>query len=259
MRIIDTHAHLYLEDFDSDRVEVITRARDAGVARIYLPNINASTIQSMYALEEKTDGYCSALMGLHPCYVKNDYRKELDTIYKELSRRKFSGMGEIGLDLYWDQGTLREQIEAFETQITWAIELDLPFVIHSRESTSEILALLEKKGQKYKGIFHCFSGTEEQALRIIALGFHLGIGGVFTFKNSSLKEAIANIPLNNIVFETDAPYLSPVPYRGKRNESSYLPLIVESYANHFGLSLEEVSRSSSENAHFIFKDNLTFK
>jgi TatD DNase family protein len=259
MKVVDTHAHLYLEEFERDRVEVIARARDVGVEKIFLPNINSSTMDAMYELEDTSQGYCTALMGLHPCYVKDDYRQELDRVYKELSSRDFAGIGEIGLDLYWDKSTLKSQIEAFNIQISWALELDLPFVIHSRESTTEILELLEKEGKKYKGIFHCFSGTEEQALRIIDLGFYLGIGGVFTFKNSGLKEAIANIPINSLVFETDAPYLSPAPFRGKRNESSYLPLILKSYADHFGLCVEEVSRISSENAHFIFKDNLTFK
>ncbi len=259
METIDTHAHLYLDEFRQDRNEVISRAKDVGVKRIYLPNINSETIHSMYELEEKSQGYCSALMGLHPCYVKEDYSSELDRVYKELSSRPFAGIGEIGLDLYWDKSTLSMQIQAFKAQISWAKELDLPFVIHSRDSTEEIISLLEKRGEKYKGIFHCFSGTANQAKRIVELGFYLGIGGVFTYKNSGLKESLASISLDYIVFETDAPYLSPVPYRGKRNESSYIPLIAEAYAIQYGVSIEEVAKKSSDNAVNIFKDNLTLK
>ena len=251
--MIDTHCHLYLEDFDNDINEIIARATQEKVERFYLPAINSNHHKQMIDLEDSFPGKCFAMMGLHPCYVKEDFGVELKEVEKYLSSRKFSAVGEIGIDLYWDTTFLKEQYEAFRKQIGWAVENKLPIVIHSRNATRECIEVVkefERKG--ITGIFHCFSGSEEEALEITGLGFYLGIGGVVTYKNSGLDKVLAGVDLKNLVLETDAPYLTPVPYRGKRNESSYLPLISSKLASIYSVPVEEVDRVTTLNATTIF-------
>ncbi|VDH04555.1 TatD family hydrolase [Bergeyella zoohelcum] len=252
--MIDTHTHLYSEQFDEDRKEMIKRALDAGVERFYLPAIDASHHEKMFALEAEYPEYMHAMMGLHPCDVRaEDYHHELAIVKKYLDERTFCAIGEIGIDLYWDKSTFGIQKEAFEQQIDWAIEKDIPIVIHSRESTEETLAILNaKKHPRLRGIFHCFSGNKEQAERVVELNFLLGIGGVVTFKNGKIDQFIAQIPLEHIVLETDAPYLAPVPHRGKRNESAFIKLVAEKLATLYQKPLEEIIAQTSANAKRVF-------
>ena len=253
--MIDTHTHLYSEQFDEDRKEMIKRALDAGVERFYLPAIDASHHEKMFALEAEYPEYMHAMMGLHPCDVRaEDYHHELAIVKKYLDERTFCAIGEIGIDLYWDKSTFGIQKEAFEQQIDWAIEKDIPIVIHSRESTEETLAILNaKKHPRLRGIFHCFSGNKEQAERVVELNFLLGIGGVVTFKNGKIDQFIAQIPLEHIVLETDAPYLAPVPHRGKRNESAFIKLVAEKLATLYQKPLEEIIAQTSANAKRVFR------
>lgn len=253
MKLIDTHAHLYSKKFDSDRAAMIERAVEKGVEEFFLPNIDSESIEGMLALEAAYPERCFAMMGLHPCSVQQNYEEELAVVRSWLDKRHFCAIGEIGIDLYWDKSTLSIQEIAFKTQIEWALEFDLPIVIHARESTEEILAILEKIGsERLRGIFHCFTGDRTQAERAIALGFFLGIGGVVTFKNGGLDKTVADIGLEHLVLETDAPYLSPVPYRGKRNESAYVYHVAEKLAAVKGVPLEEIARITSANAAKIF-------
>jgi TatD DNase family protein len=253
MRLIDTHAHLYLGQFDEDRGEMLQRALDKGVDKFFLPNIDSTSISAMLAMEEAYPEHCFAMMGLHPCSVKENYEEELAIVRQWLDERPFCAIGEMGIDLYWDKSFLTEQKEAFMIQAQWAKELGLPIVIHTREATDIAIDLVEQvKDERLSGIFHCFSGTPEQAQRIIALGFHLGIGGVLTFKNGGLDKALENIGLEHLVLETDAPYLAPAPFRGKRNESAYLSLVLEKLAAIKGLPPEEVARMTTANAEAIF-------
>lgn len=253
--MIDTHTHLYSEEFDTDRKEVIERAFAKGVSRFYLPAINSETHEKMLVLESEFPKQIFSMMGLHPCYVKPDsWEEELLLVKNYLDKRSFPAIGEIGIDLHWDKSTLEIQVKAFEQQIDWAIELDLPIVIHTRESFEEVFDVLDrKKHPKLRGIFHCFSGNIEQAKRAIDLGFSLGIGGVVTFKNGKIDQFLHEIPLNKIVLETDSPYLAPVPYRGKRNESSYLDLVVGKLVNIYNLDFAEIDRITTENALKIFE------
>lgn len=252
--MIDTHTHLYAEEFDQDRKEMIKRALEKGVQKFFLPAINSETHESMLALEKEYKGKIFAMMGLHPTYVKFDtWRQELETVKKYLDSRSFCALGEIGIDLYWDRSTLDIQIQAFEQQIEWAIEKDLPIVIHTRESFDEVFEVLDRrKHPKLRGIFHCFSGTLEQARKAVELNFLLGIGGVVTFKNGKIDQFLQQIPLTKIVLETDSPYLAPVPFRGKRNESSYLELVAGKLVDIYGVSYEEVGRITTENAENLF-------
>lgn len=251
--MIDTHIHLYSDSFDADIDEVIQRAVNLGVARFYLPAIDSETHEAMIALEGKYPGQCIAMMGLHPCSVRENYRTELDICRQWLEKRKFVAIGEIGLDYYWDTSFKDQQQEAFDIQIEWALEFGLPIVIHSRNSMDETIATIEKyRGRGLKGIFHCFSGNGSQAERIVENGFLLGIGGVITYKNGGLDKALENISLEHIVLETDAPYLSPVPFRGKRNESSYLVHVAEKLAILKKTSVAEVDRITTANAQNIF-------
>lgn len=253
--MIDTHTHLYSEEFDSDRKEMIQRALKKGVSRFYLPAINSETHEKMLALEKEYPSQIISMMGLHPCYVKpENWEEELKLVEKHLSEKSFPAIGEIGIDLYWDKTTLDIQIKAFEQQIDWAIERDLPIVIHTRESFDEVFEVLErKKHPKLRGIFHCFSGNLEQANQAIDLQFSLGIGGVVTFKNGKIDQFLHEIPLDKIVLETDSPYLAPVPYRGKRNESSYLDLVVVKLVNIYKIDFAEIDRITTENAMKMFK------
>lgn len=249
----DTHCHLYLPAFDDDRDAVMQRAGDAGVKRFYLPAIDMSCTARMEMMEEKYSGRCFAMAGLHPCSVKENYREELQHVERQLTQRKFAGIGETGLDLYWDKTFIKEQNIALEVQAELALQYDLPLILHTRNATQETIDVIKKfKGGGLKGIFHCFGGPENEAMQIIDLGFYLGIGGVLTYKNSGLDTALKNIDMDHIVLETDAPYLSPVPLRGKRNESSYLVYIAEKLAEIKNISLEEVKSITTVNAEKIF-------
>lgn len=253
MRLIDTHCHLYLEEFKNDIDAVIKRALDTGIKKFYLPAIDSSEADNLFLLEKKFPGKCMAMMGLHPCSVKADFRSELDIVKKYLAQRKFAAVGEIGIDLHWDKTFVAEQNEAFELQIEWALQYDLPIVIHSRDAMDETIAVVKKfVARGLRGIFHCFSGTYEQASAIIDAGFYLGIGGVLTYKNAGLAEVISRIDIDNLVLETDAPYLTPVPFRGKRNESSYLQYVIEKLAQIKNVSVEEVATLTTANAEKIF-------
>ena len=250
---IDTHTHLYDEQLLAEEDAMIQRALDAGVHKMYMPNCDSSTIEAMMHLARKFPENCLPMMGLHPTYVKDNYNEELAIVEEWLAKEKFYAVGEIGIDKYWDLTYLPQQIEVFEKQIDLALQCDLPIVIHSREATQDCIDVVQKKQNgRLKGIFHCFGGTLNEAKQIIDLGMYLGIGGVVTFKKSSLPEVLKETGLSNVVLETDAPYLAPVPYRGKRNESSYIPLIAEKLGDVFGLGKEEIGRISTENALKIF-------
>ncbi len=253
--MIDTHTHLYSEEFDHDRTEIIQRASNKGVTHFYLPAIDSEYHQKMLDLEQEYPNQIFAMMGLHPCYVKPEtWEKELSIVEQYIRKRNFCAIGEIGIDLYWDKSTLDIQIKAFEQQIDWAIEQDLPIVIHTRESFDETLEVLQrKKHPKLRGIFHCFSGNLQQAKEAIELGFLLGIGGVVTFKNGKIDQFLHEIPLEKIVLETDSPYLAPVPHRGKRNESSYLDLVVGKLVDIYQKDFTEIDKITSNNALEIFK------
>jgi TatD DNase family protein len=253
MRLIDTHCHLYVDEFREDGPEVITRARARGVERFYLPNIDGSSIPDLLALEGAYPEVCLPMMGLHPCYVKEDYRDQLGVMRAWLDKRAFAAIGEIGLDFHWDLSFRDQQVEAFQVQIEWAIQFGLPIVIHSRKSLDEcIRQVRDNQDGRLGGIFHCFSGNPDQARAIVDLGFYLGIGGVLTYKNGGLEPVIRELGLDRVVLETDAPYLSPVPFRGRRNEPAYLEHIVEKLAQVSGLSPEEVAETTSANAEKIF-------
>jgi len=251
----DTHTHLYDQRFDQDREEMIRRALDAGVQKMYIPNCDHGTIAPMLEIESAWPEHCFAMMGLHPCYVKDDYETELAVVEKWLAERSFAAVGEIGLDYYWDKAWVPQQKDAFQRQIDLALQHDLPIVIHSRESTADCIELIKKKQKgDLRGIFHCFSGSLEEAREIVDLGLYLGIGGVVTYKKSTLPEIVATLPLSAIVLETDAPYLSPVPHRGRRNESSYLPLIAAEVATIRECAVEEVAEITTANAAKIFRN-----
>lgn len=253
MQIIDTHTHLYGNAFLGDIDVVIARAEAEGVEKMYLPAIDSETHEAMLKLEGRYPGKCIAMMGLHPCSVKEDYKQELAIVEEWLGKRTFAAVGEIGLDYYWDRNFDNQQIEAFHRQIEWALQYKLPIVIHSRESMEDSITIVrEHQKGALGGIFHCFTGTADQARQIIDVGFYLGIGGVLTYKKSGLPEALVDIPLESMVLETDAPYLPPVPYRGKRNESSYLKYILEKLAEVKGVTTEEVAKITSANAQKIF-------
>lgn len=254
MDFIDTHAHLYLEHFSSDIAEVIQRARDHEVSAIYLPNIDRDSIDSMIDLEKSNPGYCMSMIGLHPCSVNLNYEKELKNIRGWLEKRKFVAIGEIGTDLYWDKTFIEQQEDALKIQIEWAKEYMLPIVLHSRDSLDKTIDIIERYYfPELRGIFHCFTGDLHQAEKIMDLGFLIGVGGVSTFKNSKIGDTIKDIPLECIVLETDSPYLSPTPHRGKRNEPSYIPIIAEKLASLTGRSLSDVAHITTENANNIFK------
>jgi len=252
--LTDTHAHLYSRKFDLDRSEMIRRAIEAGVTRMYLPNIDAGSIEGMLALEAEFPEHCFAMMGLHPCSVQPDtYEQELALVENWLGKRVWAGIGETGIDLYWDKTTLSIQQIAFSRQIKWAKDLGRPLIIHSRVANREAIDLV-RAGQdgRLRGIFHCFSGTREEAQEMIDLGFALGIGGTLTYPKSELPEVLKDIPLQHIVLETDAPYLPPVPHRGKRNESAYVRHVADLLAEVKGLPLEEIARVTTENARRVF-------
>jgi TatD DNase family protein len=250
---IDTHTHLYDETMIADDQQ-IQRAIDAGVTRMYMPNCDSGTINGMLQLADQWPENCLPMMGLHPTYVKENYNDELAIVETWLGERKFYAVGEIGLDYYWDMTFKEQQIIAFERQIDLALQHNLPIVIHSRSSTQDCIDIVRKKQNgQLTGVFHCFSGTTDEAKQIMELGFYLGLGGAFTYKKSTLPETLKEIGLSHVVLETDAPYLAPVPYRGKRNESSYIPVIAVKIAEVLEMSYLEVAKVTTENAMVLFK------
>jgi len=252
-QLIDTHCHLYLEAFSDDIQQVMNRAFREGVGQFMLPAIDSSELENLLKLEKTWPDACFAMMGLHPCSVKENYKEELDLVKNWLAKRKFIAVGEIGLDYYWDKAFVNEQKTAFSQQIEWALQYDRPIVIHSRNAIEDCINMVKEQQQgKLKGIFHCFSDDRAAADRIIELGFYLGIGGVLTYKNAGLGEVIKDISLDHIVLETDAPYLTPVPFRGKRNESSYIKYVAAKLAEIKGISVEEVASITTKNAQKIF-------
>jgi TatD DNase family protein len=255
MKLIDTHCHIYGKDFDRDLPAVIERAENEGVEKFYLPGIDSTVIDRMLQTEQQYPGKCLAMMGLHPCSVKDDYRKELAIVEEWLGRRRFAAVGEIGLDFYWDKTFTDQQYDAFRQQLQWAKQYGLPAVLHCRDSLDESIGVVKSlQDGRLSGIFHCFGGTLEQARQITGLGFYLGIGGIITYKNGGLGPVIEQLSLDHMVLETDAPYLSPVPFRGKRNESSYLKYVVQKLAELKQMPVEEVAGITTRNAQKIFGD-----
>ncbi|GAA3954302.1 YchF/TatD family DNA exonuclease [Chitinophaga oryziterrae] len=256
MQWIDTHAHLYEEEFATDRTEMVERALAAGVYQLLLPNIDSSTITGMLALEAQFPGVCHPMMGVHPCYVNENVDTELSIVREWLEKRPFKAIGEIGLDFYHDTTYTVQQYKAFREQLDLSRQYKLPVSIHARESTRECIDEVKAlQDGRLSGVFHCFSGTLEQAKEVIGLGFYLGIGGVVTFKKAGLDKLLEHIDLQYVILETDAPYLAPVPYRGKRNESAYIPLIGERIADVKNLTIGEIAAITTSNALKLFKTN----
>lgn len=251
---IDTHAHLYHKQFESDCEEMLTRAVDAGVKKLFLPNIDHESIEGMHALCDAHPDLCFPMMGLHPCSVGADSAKDLAEVERLLAQGRYFAVGEIGIDLYWDKAFLAQQQEAFRQQVRWAKELALPIVIHCRESFQEVFSIVEEENDaSLRGVFHCFTGTPEQARMIVELGgFKLGIGGVITYPKSGLAQTMKEVGAEHCVLETDAPYLAPVPYRGKRNESGYIPLVAHVLAEATERSLDDIARITTANAEQLF-------
>lgn len=253
MNLTDTHCHLYSKEFAADTDAMIQRAVAEQVTKFYLPAIDSETHDDMLLLEKKYPGKCIAMMGLHPCSVKEDYLDELKIVEQWLAARPFPAIGEIGLDFYWDTTFAAQQYEAFRMQMEWAIQYKLPVVIHTRKAMTETIELVKAYSAKgVRGIFHCFSGTYEEALAVTELGFLIGIGGVLTYKNSGLDKVVDKIDLQHMVLETDAPYLTPVPFRGKRNESSYMKFVADKLAAIKNISADEVAAVTTANAEKIF-------
>ena len=253
MVFVDTHTHLYLDNFEHDRVEVVRRAIEQGVEYMFLPNIDVKTLASLDDLSLGFSGHIFPMLGLHPTSVKDDYEIQLEVLEKSLGVHKYYAIGETGMDLYWDVSYRKEQEDAFRKQIKWAQTYNLPIVIHSRNALDEILEVLKSEvSSKMKGIFHCYPGDTETAKQIIDMGFYIGIGGTVTYKKSNVPELIQNIGLSHIVLETDAPFLPPVPYRGKRNESAFLIYIAQKVAEILGKGINEVAERTTENAQNVF-------
>ena len=254
MILTDTHTHLYSEAFDDDRKDMMRRAIDSGVDRFFIPAIDSNYTKAMFELEDNYPEHVFLMAGLHPTSVKENYKDELKHVEDLLSKRHFYAIGEIGIDLYWDTSTLDIQVDAFKKQIQLAKRYNLPIVIHCREAFDEIFEVLEsERDEKLFGIFHCFTGTKEQAEKAIGFNMKLGIGGVVTFKNGKIDQFLNEINLEHIVLETDSPYLAPKPYRGKRNESSYILKVVEKLSEIYGLSEEDIATITTQNSKDIFK------
>ncbi len=252
--LIDTHSHIYSEEFIHDRDEALQRAYDSGIKKIILPNIDSGSIKHMLDLADAYPHLCYPLIGLHPTSVEEDYKEELEAIEYWIDKRKFYGIGEIGIDLYWDKKYEKEQKDAFRQQVRIAKKYKLPIVIHVRNSFDETYEIVkEEQDGTLKGVFHCFSGTSEEAKKIVDLGFYIGVGGVLTFRNSNLSDVIRSVNVENILLETDAPYLAPVPKRGKRNESSYLVFVAQKVAEIFNISMARVAEITSSNARVLFE------
>ncbi len=254
---IDTHAHIYSEEFDMDRDEMLRQCEEAEVRKIYMPNIDHTSIDGMLELEQQYPDRCIPMMGLHPCYVKKDFEKELYRIEEWLAKRKFVAIGEVGTDLYWDKSFWPQQQEAFRIQVGWAKKYKVPIVIHCRESIDETIELLTPLIDKnLTGVFHCFTGTLEQSVKIMEMGFYLGVGGVVTFKNGGVDKILPEIPMESIVLETDSPYLAPTPHRGKRNSPAYIPLVAARVAELKKITVEELQQVTTQNAHTLFKESV---
>lgn len=253
MNWIDSHAHIYSSEFDTDRNEAIKRAKEAGVNRILMPAIDSSTHACMLRLENEFPGTCISMMGLHPCSIGANYNEELRIAENYLLQQKFVAIGEIGLDFYWDIAFKDQQYEAFHRQVEWALQYDIPISIHSRNATDECIQVVQQHQRgNLKGVFHCFSGTVEQAKKVIDAGFYLGIGGVLTFKNAGLDKILQEIDPVYLILETDAPYLAPVPFRGKRNECSYIPLIARKLADIKQTEIEKIAEITTANTEKLF-------
>jgi TatD DNase family protein len=252
---IDTHAHIYADEFKADLADALRRCEEQHIRKIFMPNVDHTSIDKMLEVEHRWPKQCYAMMGLHPCSVKKDFERELYIVENWLSKRKFSAVGEIGTDLYWDKSFWGQQQEALIIQINWAKKYQLPIVLHSRESLDETIEMVEKlQDGNLNGIFHCFSGSAAQAQRIFKLGFCIGLGGVVTFKNGGLDKVLPEIDLQHAVLETDSPYLAPVPYRGKRNEPAYIPLISSRISELMNCAVEEVQKLTTQNALNLFKN-----
>jgi len=255
-KMIDTHAHIYSEQFKEDIEAVLERTRESGVEKVVMPNIDHTSVDAMLELEEHNPQFCFATMGLHPCSINKDFEKELYLVEEWLSKREFVAIGEMGTDLYWDKTFIDQQVEAFKVQTQWAKDYQLPIIIHCRESLDMTISLVEElKSDELTGVFHCFNGNAEQASRINELGFYIGLGGVSTFKNSGMNEVIPKLDLDHVVLETDAPYLAPVPYRGKRNEPAYVKEVAQKVADLKQMSLDELDKITTSNANRLFKLN----
>jgi TatD DNase family protein len=252
--LIDTHTHLYSAQFDEDRDQMIARAISQGVTKFLLPNIDLESVSGMYELVDRYPGVCYPMMGLHPCSVAENWEEQLHAIRVAFEGKPYIAIGEIGIDLYWDKSTLPFQIGAFRAQVKWAKELNLPIVIHARDSFQELFEQLDElNDSSLTGVFHCFTGGMPEAEKILSYGgFKLGIGGVVTFKKSGLDEVLNNVPLEHIILETDSPYLAPTPYRGKRNESAYVRLVAEKLAEVYACEVDEIARHTSANATTLF-------
>lgn len=254
MNIIDTHSHIFQPDFDDDIDNVIQRAKENGVQQILLPNIDLETVDRLHSLSDRYKNYCLPMMGLHPTSVTTEWKEDLSTMKSFFQSKKYVAVGEIGIDLYWDKSLKKEQMEAFKEQLQWSIEYNLPVAIHSRDSIDEVVECIKEVGESHlRGVFHSFTGTKEELQNILALeNFMIGINGVVTFKNTTLREVLTEANISNIIIETDAPYLAPVPHRGKRNEPAYTPLIVDSLSNIFQISSEIVGDITTQNAKKLF-------
>ena len=256
MKLIDTHTHLYAQEFSADVAQVVARSLDHHVSEVYMPNIDTNTIEAMLALEAQYPDYCTAMVGIHPCYIGLDFQKQLQHVETWIAKRPFAAIGEIGIDLYHNKAYQAQQEAAFATQLTWAQQYQLPVVIHCRAALEETLRILEKyQNGQLKGIFHCFSGSLQEAQRIIALGLYLGIGGVVTFKNSALEATVAAVGLDHLVLETDAPYLAPAPHRGQRNEPAHLHYIAEKVAEIKRVDVAIVAQTTTANAMNVFEEH----
>lgn len=253
MHFTDTHAHVYAEELTSGLDLIMKNAIAVGVNKIIMPAIDSSTLDAMLKVEQQYPEHCIAMMGLHPCYVKENYKEELKLVEEWIGKRKFIAIGEIGLDFYWDKTFTKEQHIVFETQMQWALDLQLPIAIHTRNAMGETIEAVKPYAKKgLRGVFHCFSGSKESAEQIIGMGFHLGLGGVLTYKNAGVAEAVKDIPMEYLVLETDAPYLAPVPYRGKTNEPAYMIEVAKKLVEIKSLSLHEIAAITTSNADKLF-------
>lgn len=254
MQLIDTHLHLYAEEYDADRKAQIATAQREGVVKMLLPNIDRSSIPGLKQLTVEYPGYCLPMMGLHPCYVKADFEEELAAIEQELRSGNYIAVGEIGMDRYWELDFIAQQEDALRRQLRWAHEVDLPVALHTRNANDEVIEIIREVNLSgLRGVFHCFSGTIAQAKTMIDLGFYLGIGGVVTYKNGGIDKILSELSLDKIVLETDGPYLSPVPHRGKRNQPGYIKYVAEKLAEIKNISPEEVANITTENAKTLFR------
>ncbi len=253
MHFIDTHAHVYAAELTSDLDLVMKNALAIGIKKIIMPAIDSSSLDAMLKVEQQFPENCIAMMGLHPCYVKENYKEELKLVEEWIGKRKFIAIGEIGLDFYWDKTFTKEQHIVFETQMQWALDLNVPIAIHTRNAMGETIEAVKPFAKKgLRGVFHCFSGSKESAEQIISMGFHLGLGGVLTYKNAGVAEAVKDIPMEYLVLETDAPYLAPVPYRGKTNEPAFMLEVAKKLAEIKSLPLHEIAAITTSNAEKLF-------